>query len=104
MNLELEYDESTGTWKEREESFASIECPTEEDYERLVRWIELGKKVDSGECAPVVRARWKESDYGSYICSKCGCEWFFPDGTPKDNGAKHCPQCGARMDGDQQCK
>ena len=36
----------------------------------------------------------------TYICSACG-EWFVIEaGTPKENGYKYCPNCGARMDGE----
>lgn len=32
-----------------------------------------------------------------YKCDQCGVEWTFPYGTPKDNSANFCPQCGAAM-------
>lgn len=32
-----------------------------------------------------------------YKCDQCGVEWTFPCGTPKDNNANFCPQCGAAM-------
>ena len=36
----------------------------------------------------------------TYKCSVCG-EWFVIEaGTPKENGYKYCPNCGARMDGE----
>ena len=36
----------------------------------------------------------------TYKCSACG-EWFVIEaGTPKENGYKYCPNCGARMDGE----
>ena len=37
----------------------------------------------------------------TYKCSACG-EWFVIEaGTPKENGYKYCPNCGARMDGEE---
>lgn len=37
----------------------------------------------------------------TYKCSACG-EWFVIEaGTPKENGYKYCPNCGARMDGEK---
>ena len=45
---------------------------------------------------------WKEvEDFDCdihYQCSVCGEEWYFIDGTPKDNNANFCPQCGAKME------
>lgn len=35
-----------GTLTEYEEPYSSIECPTEEDYNRLVELLKLGKNVD----------------------------------------------------------
>ena len=32
-----------------------------------------------------------------YKCDQCGVEWTFPCGTPKDNNANFCLQCGAAM-------
>ena len=34
-----------------------------------------------------------------YECSHCGIILQFNDGTPKDNNANFCPNCGARMKG-----
>lgn len=47
------------------------------------------------------RGRWEETEYSayddSYRCSACGEVWEFIEGTPKDNGANYCPNCGAKM-------
>lgn len=32
-----------------------------------------------------------------YECSACGEPWTTIDGTPRDNGMKFCPNCGAEM-------
>jgi len=32
-----------------------------------------------------------------YECSLCGVLWEFNDGTPEDNEAYFCPNCGAKM-------
>lgn len=37
----------------------------------------------------VRRGRW---------CSVCGRGWTFIEGTPKDNDANYCPNCGAKME------
>ena len=39
-----------------------------------------------------------EGDEHQYGCSNCKEVFQLMDGTPKDNGYKYCPNCGARMD------
>lgn len=57
------------------------------------------------QLAPVVHGRWEEVDDVwddlHYRCSACGCEWFLEDGTPAENGMNYCPNCGAKMDGEE---
>ena len=40
-------------------------------------------------------------DGQTYKCSACNEIWTFIDGTPEDNGAFFCPNCGADMRGEQ---
>ena len=53
---------------------------------------------------PVIYAHWipceNETGEGSntYKCSTCGEIQMIISGTPKDNGWKYCPHCGAKMD------
>lgn len=71
--------------------------------------------TDAADVAPVVHARWEgiwgdgyaedeegnpQIVYEEFECSNCGQE-HLADGEPEWN---YCPECGARMDGDQQCK
>lgn len=55
-----------------------------------------------GEYVKIKHGRWMETEYSdyddSYKCSACGEVWEFIEGTPKDNGANYCPNCGAKMD------
>ena len=50
-----------------------------------------------------VQGEWIEvEDYNGdvhYKCDQCGEEWTFPFGTPIENNANFCPNCGARMKG-----
>lgn len=39
-------------------------------------------------------------DEQTYRCSSCNEHWTFLEGTPYDNGAYFCPNCGARMEGE----
>lgn len=68
--------------------------------------MEIGGKVKSMETVdaePVKHAHWipceNETGEGSntYKCSACGEIQMIIDGTPKDNGWKYCPHCGAKM-------
>ena len=59
------------------------ELPPTQPEQQEGHWI-LHESPDCGE---------------QYECSECGVLWEFNDGTPGDNGAYYCPNCGARMKG-----
>ena len=47
-----------------------------------------------------VHGEWILTDFPdeqTYRCSACDAIWTFIDGTPFDNGAFFCPNCGADM-------
>lgn len=57
----------------------------------------------TADVAPVVHGRWLpiKDDYGQLYCgccSNCGCE---PMRNPFRRPWMHCPNCGARMDGQE---
>ncbi len=56
-----------------------------------------------GQMADRPKGEWIEvEDYNGdvhYKCDQCGEEWTFPFGTPIENNANFCPNCGARMKG-----
>ena len=58
------------------------------------------------DAAPVKHGRWieKEGFDGDsyYTCSSCGCDWTTIDGTPVQNNMRYCPECGAKMDLEEQ--
>lgn len=61
--------------------------------------------IPSADVAPVKRGVWYayEDDFGEsmvYQCSDCKNEFVFAEGSPKDNGYRYCPSCGARLDYD----
>lgn len=67
--------------------------------------IETVKWFPAAEVAPVVHGKWLRSDddwdsLTTIRCSICGEEWCFEmiDDITLLN-YKHCPNCGARMDG-----
>lgn len=72
-------------------------CATKENYARI-------QALDMAiEALTRPKGEWIEvEDYNGdvhYKCDQCGEEWTFPYGTPKENNANFCPNCGARMKG-----
>lgn len=57
------------------------------------KMIELAKGLPK-------RGEWHEWDDGdnTWSCSVCGEPFVLIDGTPKENGMKFCPNCGAKME------
>ena len=57
------------------------------------------------DAEPVRRGRWLITPYtdydDTYECSVCGHGWVFVEGTPKENDANYCPNCGAKMRGEK---
>lgn len=65
------------------------------------------KTIDSIPAADVVEVkhgRWEDIGndwFDLWRCSACGAEWSFPyDPTSAETRVNFCPDCGARMDGD----
>lgn len=73
---------------------------TSHDDPDLGRVIEENiKRLPAADVAPVVRARWEACKVGpmnAYACSNCGLI-VIERNIPL---VKYCPQCGSRMDGD----
>lgn len=77
------------------EQVTQPECFIEDTRKDFAKIIE---KLPAADVAPVVHARWRYVG----INWECSC-YLFP--VPRKSSFYHwCPQCGARMDGDQQCK
>ena len=68
----------------------------------MARLIDLQMLMPTVDAAPVKHGRWieKEGFDGDsyYTCSSCGCDWTTIDGTPVQNNMRYCPECGAKMD------
>ena len=66
-------------------------------------WLDDAPTVDA---VPVKHGRWEREDnvYDdlTYICSACHEPWTLIDGTPLDNNMHYCPNCGAKMDLEEQ--
>ena len=70
-----------------------------EHYNALINQIIT--KQPTADVQEVRHGRWISNDLGgykwAYYCSECG--WV--DGYPFNDRHKYCPNCGARMDGDE---
>jgi len=81
--------------------------PNEEIFNALKMAIRSEiSALQSVDAAPVVHGRWIENqgyddDY-YYTCSVCKCDWTTIDGTPTENNMRYCPECGAKMDLEEQ--
>ena len=62
------------------------------------RCMEIIKNATTYAEPPRKCGEWIEDKFGYNACSECGYEWD----TPEYNEAKYCPQCGARMDTENQ--
>lgn len=60
----------------------------------------LLEDVPSADVAPVRHGRWEDYEENTWQCSECGELFYLEDGTPKENEYHYCPNCGARMDGE----
>lgn len=80
-----------GVW-ERYEPYATIECPTEDDYNFLVNAVEKSRKCEG---------TWEKSDIPGekYVCSECGGACWYYDFEGDVAKSKFCPNCGAKMKG-----
>ena len=71
---------------------------------KMQHWVEIQPTVDA---VPVRHGRWETSEddyYGLYIikCSLCREVWCFEcDDDVFDLNYHYCPNCGAKMDGDE---
>lgn len=60
----------------------------------------------SADVAPVrhghwiAQENWTTDDY-YYTCSICKEDFYMIVGTPSDNNYKYCPNCGAKLDGNE---
>ena len=60
----------------------------------------------SEDVAPVRHGRWEVStdewlETDVYTCSKCREDYVLVEGTPKENLWHYCPNCGAKMAGEE---
>lgn len=90
------------------------ELPSAEREYAVDEWCHDCKEYDTEKhCCPrfnrVIRTtlnerrgKWIERDEDcTWECSACGELWTLIEGTPKQNGMNFCPNCGAKMEGEE---
>lgn len=69
-------------------------------FQYAVKFIE--RLHISEDVAPVIHGKWEHDENvfdDEWSCSSCHEAWTFVDGTtPEENNVKYCPNCGAKMD------
>ena len=70
----------------------------------LQQFVESKSFVPSEDVEPVRRGHWIcVGDIDEYIfeCSECHEIYYLNDGTPKEQQYNYCPNCGAKMEGEE---
>lgn len=62
-------------------------------------FIDILDELPAADVAPVVRGKWIQEDFG-LVCSNCGGK-AMTDGDYRQVQTTNCPNCGARMDGEE---
>lgn len=92
---------------EIEEYDCEIRLLTEEEQRQMEALDAKRRKavIPLYEVAPIRHGRWlykpEMYDESTWECSECGEPYTLIDGAPVDNLYFYCPNCGARMDGEQ---
>lgn len=84
-------------------------CKSESGRYNDIYWDDVIERLDvqpTVDAAPVKHGRWIENEGFDgdcyYTCSVCKCDWTTIDGTPTENNMRYCPECGAKMDLEEQ--
>ena len=59
-------------------------------------FLKMVNDAPAADVAEVKHGEWID-DYYDMLCSECGKQWSYFDNDTQD--FKHCPNCGAKMDG-----
>ena len=69
---------------------------------RAERLLEVVKQLPSVTSHRVGKWLLFDDESNSYCCSVCNAAYMLIEGTPKDNGYKYCPYCGAKLEEDDE--
>ena len=90
QELLLQFDESTGTWKERKEPYITIEVETEEDFNFIQEAVKKQQPMK-----PLEIAEQEDEDCYclAFICPSCEQSVFGQPYRPN-----HCKNCGQKLE------
>ena len=90
------------------EAYMSAQVQVTDDLKWLVNFAAHSKiqrliaDTPTVDAVPVVHGRWEHLGGDEWCCSACGFVITTEGGWDKPT-KKYCEDCGARMDGDEQC-
>lgn len=76
---------------------AAMEITTRTCGDYAAAFAEI-RQLPAADVAPVVHGRW-ERERSNWYCTNCRKGYRITTGAPAANTFRHCPNCGARMDG-----
>lgn len=87
---------------ERKKADVAKQRYTEGWNDCMMRVKSMVSKAPTADVAPVVHGRWIDNEHHGYnwvfICSNCN----YVDGYPFNDRHNYCPNCGARMEEDEE--
>lgn len=91
--MEIVYDESTGTWSEREEPYTTLGVQTEEDWNKLEFMINNFSRLEeeNKELKRMLRLALNDFEfiYDEHSCTgECECDTFCPYNDGKEDCCK----------------
>ena len=103
---EKEYIERDAAYKACETYFSGVcvydvsESEVINDFEKVIDAVPTTDVIPIRHGHWIAEENWTPDDY-YYTCSICREDFYMIVGTPSDNNYKYCPNCGAKMDGNE---
>lgn len=80
---------------------AALEITTRTCGDYAAAFAEI-RKLPAADVAEVVHARWKRVR-SNWYCTGCNNGYRITKGAPMASSFSYCPNCGAKMDGGEDC-